>query len=65
MLSIELLYTMVEIGNDASTEALWHFDDTAPFEDSSGNGYTLTAIGNATRSATGAKFGGQNLYLDW
>lgn len=35
---------------DANTKGLWHFDDTigsTSFADSSGNGYTLTAVGDA------------------
>lgn len=39
-----------ELSKDASTMALWHFNDSAPSSDSSGNGNTLTFYGGAHSS---------------
>lgn len=55
--------TIIGSSTSGSAALILHFDGTT-FVDSSTNGYTVTATGNAALSATQSKFGGKSAAFD-
>ena len=59
------IYAMPSSGNDSYDKLILHANGIgASFIDSSASAHAITAIGNATQSATQSKFGGKSGYFD-